>query len=93
MGINLNEEYVSNVDVSKLSEEDIRREARIVSGMIRTILEIQETNQKMGNGEMSLQDIQRIIEEISNLKDSQVLGDIANEFVLQLRNSIPNLQF
>ena len=91
--IDLDENYVSKVDVSKLSEEDVRREARIVSGIIRTILDVYRTNEKLQNGQLNAQDIQRIIEEISKLKDSKVLGDIANEFVLQLRNSIPNIQF
>lgn len=91
--IDLDENYVSKVDVSKLSEEDVRREARIVSGIIRTILDVYRTNEKIQNGQLNAQDIQRIIEELSKLKDSKVLGDIANEFVLQLKNSIPNIQF
>lgn len=91
--IDLDENYVSKVDVSKLSEQDVRREARIVSGIIRTILDVYRTNEKIQNGQLNAQDIQRIIEELSKLKDSKVLGDIANEFVLQLKNSIPNIQF
>lgn len=86
--IDLDENYVSKVDVSKLSEEDVRREARIVSGIIRTILDVCRTNERLQNGQLNVEDIQRIIEELSKLKDSKVLGDIANEFVFQLKNSI-----
>lgn len=91
--IELDEEYVSNVDVSKLSEEDMRREARIISGVIRTILEIQEVNEKIDNNQMTDKDIQRIVIELSKLKDSKVLGDIANEFIYQLNASLTNVSF
>ena len=86
--IDLDENYVSKVDVSKLSEEDVRREARIVSGIIKTILDVYRTNERFQNGQMNIEDIQKVIEELSKLKDSKVLGDIANEFVFQLKNSI-----
>ena len=91
--IEMKEKYTSNVDVSKMSEEDVRREGRIVSGIIRTILEITDTNEKTNSGEMSVEDVERIVEEVSKLKDSKVLGDIANEFVYQLSTNIENVQF
>ncbi|MBR2289751.1 MAG: hypothetical protein IJ867_03925 [Clostridia bacterium] len=91
--IDLKEKYVSNIDVSRMSEEDIRREGRIVSGIIRTVLEIQETSQKYENGELSANDIEKLVTELSKLKDSKVLGDIANEFIYQITNNIANIRF
>ncbi len=93
VGLELDENYSSNIDVTSLSEEDVRREARIVSGIIKTTLEIYETNQKIQNKEITIEDVQRLAEEVSKLKDSKVFGDIANEIVLQLTNSISALEF
>ena len=93
VGLELDENYVSNVDVSKMSEEDIRKEARIISGIIRTVLEVYDRSQALENGKFSEQDIQKIINEVVKLKDSKVLGDIANEIVVQLTSSMSNVQF
>ena len=93
INIETKEEYVSNIDVSKMSEEDVKREGRIVAGIIRTVLEVRDASRKINNGEMTEADIQRIIDELSKLKDSKVLGDIANEFIYQLSINLASNQF
>ena len=83
--IEMKEDYVSNIDVSKMSKSDIRREGKIVSDIVKTALDIKDNSI---NGKFSEKDIEKMVDTVSQLKDSKVLGDVANEYIDQLNNNL-----
>lgn len=86
--INMKEKYISKVDASKLSEEDARREGRIMAGIIKSVLELSEIKDKIESGQITEEDLQGIVDAVSRLKDSKIFGDIADEIIYQISVNI-----
>lgn len=85
VGFDLDDDYSSNVDVTKLSEEDIRSEAKIISGIVRTTSDIY----KVTNGKnMTTQDYEKIIDQVMKLKDSKILGSMANDVIEEVGKNV-----
>lgn len=77
----VNEKDIPSFDVKGLSEEEIREEARIVSGIIRTTLEI---SKQVENSGVTEEDVETIVNELSKLKDNEELNTTVNDLVNQL---------
>ena len=87
INIELNEEYSSKIDVTKMSKEEVKKEANIISNIVKVALEVKEESQN-NNGEISRKNMDKLINEVSKLQESKVLADITNELIDQLNNNV-----
>ena len=83
--IEMKEDYVSDIDVSKMPKSEVKHEGRIVSNIVKTALEIGDNSV---NGKFNEKDVEKMVDAVSQLKDSKVLGDIANEYIDQLNTNV-----
>ena len=83
--IEMKEDYVSDIDVSKMPKSEVKHEGRIVSNIVKTALEIGDNSI---NGKFNEKDVEKMVDAVSQLKDSKVLGDIANEYIDQLNTNV-----
>lgn len=93
INIDFDNQSVSNFDIRKFSEDDIRREARLVADVIGVVKDIITLKEKIQSGDINLEDFKEIEEKISNLKDSKILGDIADELEFRVKSLLPNFKF
>lgn len=64
-------DYITSIDLSQLSNEDIKNEAKIFSLIVREIEELSTLNSK----DLTLNDYNRIVNNLSQIKNSKLLSN------------------
>ena len=85
IGIELYSGYNSTIDITKLSEDQIRAEAKIVAGIIKSSLKVYEMSQDIQDVNEYVQKVEELVDEVTKLKDSKIWGEIATEVTEQLK--------
>ena len=83
----------TKVDITKFSEEDVRREARLTADVVDVAKDIVAATDKIESGNIDLEDVEKIEEKLMKIKESKIVGDIAKELEFQIENLIEDFQF
>lgn len=83
----------TKVDISKFSEEDVRREARLTADVVDVSRDIVTAVNKIESGDVTAQDIEKIEDKLIKIKDSKIVGDIAKELEFQIENLFDEFEF
>lgn len=84
VGISSNGDYVSKTNYNNMTDEEIVKEARIFSLALRQIEEIKNLDASI----MTMDDFNRIADNLNKIKDSKLLNDVLYNVVYKLLENI-----
>lgn len=86
IGFELEEGFTSNVDISKMTEEEVRNEVKIASKVINTILDVVNSTEDYEN--LSEEAAMELTKSLEDLKGSVLLGEISDDIMEQVMHNV-----